>query len=59
VFSQIIDKGAIDATVNGVGRRLAWAAEQFRGIQTGFVRSYGLVMLLGVVMTVAWMVFSR
>jgi NADH-quinone oxidoreductase subunit L len=59
VFSQIIDKGAIDAVVNGVGSRLAWASEQIRGIQTGFVRSYGLVMLLGVVMTVAWMVFAR
>jgi NADH-quinone oxidoreductase subunit L len=59
VFSQVIDKGAIDAVVNGVGSTLRGMSTQIRDIQTGFVRSYGLVMLLGVVMMVAYMVFAR
>jgi NADH-quinone oxidoreductase subunit L len=59
VFSQVIDKGVIDAVVNGVGMRLRASAASLREMQTGFVRSYGLVMLLGVVVMVAWFVFSR
>ncbi len=57
VFAQVIDKGAIDALVNGVGTSVRSLAGSLREIQTGFVRSYGLVMLLGVVVTVAYMVF--
>jgi NADH-quinone oxidoreductase subunit L len=59
VFSQIIDKGAIDAVVNMFGTTMRTASNGLREIQTGFVRSYGLVMLLGVVLLVAWFVFSR
>jgi NADH-quinone oxidoreductase subunit L len=57
VFAQVIDKGAIDALVNYIGTSVRDLSGSLRQIQTGFVRSYGLVMLLGVVVTVAYMVF--
>jgi NADH-quinone oxidoreductase subunit L len=59
VFAQVIEKNGIDAIVNGVGNAVRNAAGTLREIQTGFVRSYGLVMLLGVVVIVAWFVFAR
>jgi NADH-quinone oxidoreductase subunit L len=59
VLAQVVDKGVIDAIVNGFGRVTSGVAGQVREMQTGFVRSYGLVMFLGVVGAVAYMVFSR
>ncbi len=59
VLAQVIDKGVIDWLVNGAGRLVSWLSSNAREVQTGFVRSYGLVMLLGVVVLVAWMVFAR
>ncbi len=49
-----IDKLVIDGAVNGTGRLVAWAAGGLRKLQTGFVRSYALLMLVGVVLVVAW-----
>ena len=57
-----IDKLVIDGAVNGVGRFVAWASSGLRELQTGFVRSYALMMLAGVVFVVAWfavMVLNR
>jgi NADH-quinone oxidoreductase subunit L len=59
VLAQVIDKNGIDAVVNGIGVAVRNAAASLRDIQTGFVRSYGLVMLLGVAVLVAWFVFTR
>jgi NADH-quinone oxidoreductase subunit L len=59
VFAQVIDKNGIDAVVNGIGSTVRAASSSLRDIQTGFVRSYGLVMLLGVAVLVAWFVFTR
>jgi NADH-quinone oxidoreductase subunit L len=59
VFAQVIDKNGIDAVVNGIGSAVRAASTTLRDIQTGFVRSYGLVMLLGVAVLVAWFVFTR
>ncbi len=49
-----IDKLVIDGAVNGTGRLVAWASGGLRKLQTGFVRSYALLMLAGVVLVVAW-----
>jgi len=49
-----IDKLVIDGAVNGTGRLVAWAAGGLRKMQTGYVRNYALVLLVGVVLVVAW-----
>ncbi|HEY4720466.1 MAG TPA: hypothetical protein VII92_01365, partial [Anaerolineae bacterium] len=52
-----IDKLVIDGAVNGTGRLIAWTSGRLRTIQTGFVRSYALMMLVGVAVVVAWFAF--
>jgi NADH-quinone oxidoreductase subunit L len=49
-----IDKLVIDGAVNGTGRAVAWAAGGLRKLQTGYVRTYALALLVGVVLVVAW-----
>jgi NADH-quinone oxidoreductase subunit L len=49
-----IDKLVIDGAVNGTGRLVARASGGLRKMQTGYVRSYALVMLMGVAFIVAW-----
>ncbi len=56
LFAQVFDLGGIDATVNGIGNLVRRASDKLRGVQTGFVRSYGLVMLAGVIVIVAYFV---
>ena len=56
--AQVFDLGGIDAVVNGVGKLVRAASNQLRTIQTGLVRSYGLVMLGGVVAVVAYFVLN-
>jgi NADH-quinone oxidoreductase subunit L len=58
VCAQVLDVGFIDGIVNGVGRLARSAAIALRGVENGFVRSYGLVMLLGVVAVVAYLVLN-
>jgi NADH-quinone oxidoreductase subunit L len=58
VCAQVIDVGVIDGIVNGVGRVTRSIAGGLRGIQTGFVRNYGLVMLMGVVVVVAYFILN-
>jgi NADH-quinone oxidoreductase subunit L len=52
-----IDKLVIDGAVNGTGRVVAWAAGNLRKLQTGYVRTYALALLVGVVLVVAWFAF--
>jgi NADH-quinone oxidoreductase subunit L len=49
-----IDKLVIDGAVNGTGRLVARASGGLRKMQTGYVRSYALMMLGGVVLVLAW-----
>ena len=48
-LARAVDQGVIDRSVEGIGRGFAALARTGRRIQTGFVRSYALVFLLGVV----------
>ena len=50
-----LDAKGFDGIVNGSGRLVAFFSDTFRRVQTGFVRTYGLVFLLGVVVVVAYM----
>lgn len=47
-----VDVLIIDGIVNGVGRLTTWVAGNLRQLQTGFVRSYALVLLMGAVWVV-------
>jgi NADH-quinone oxidoreductase subunit L len=49
-----IDKLVIDGAVNGTGRLIAGTSARLRRIQTGFVRNYALMMLVGVAVVVVW-----
>lgn len=52
-FLKIIDTEVVDGTVNGVGKMiLAWS-RVMRGIQSGQVQHYAIIMVFGVFVTVA------
>ncbi|MDW8396136.1 MAG: NADH-quinone oxidoreductase subunit L [Anaerolineae bacterium] len=59
ICAQVIDVGLVDAAVNAVGSAVRWAGARLRQVQTGFVRSYGLIMLVGVVALLAYFVIAR
>jgi NADH-quinone oxidoreductase subunit L len=50
----VVDAKWVDGLVTGVGGGVARLAEAGRLLQTGFVRSYALVFLLGAVALLAW-----
>ncbi|CAB4709964.1 unannotated protein [freshwater metagenome] len=52
------DEAVIDGAVRGVGRLALGSGSSLRGIQTGFVRSYAALILIGAVVLVAaiWVV---
>jgi len=47
------DRQVVDGTVTGVARATAGSGELLRRLQNGFVRSYALQMVLGIVALVA------
>ncbi|MCL5995788.1 MAG: NADH-quinone oxidoreductase subunit L [Chloroflexi bacterium] len=57
-LARVFDIGGIDGLVNGTGALVRNAAVVLRRVQTGFVRSYGLMMLLGVVAVVAYFLLA-
>jgi NADH-quinone oxidoreductase subunit L len=54
VLSFPIDKGVVDRGFDGIGHAIRRGAGALRQTQTGYVRNYALVVLLGVVAIVAW-----
>jgi NADH-quinone oxidoreductase subunit L len=48
-----VDSRGVDGTVNGVGALVGGSSGRLRRLQTGFVRSYALAMLSGVVLVIA------
>jgi NADH-quinone oxidoreductase subunit L len=52
------DEAVIDGAVHGVGRAVLGSGASLRGIQSGFVRSYAMLILIGAVALVAaiWVV---
>lgn len=49
------DLGVIDGVVNGVGTLARGLGERLRGVQTGYVRTYAVALLFGVVAVVVVM----
>ncbi len=52
------DEGLIDGIVNGFGYLARWSAGFLGRLQTGFVRSYALVVVVGVVAILTYLAFS-
>jgi NADH:ubiquinone oxidoreductase subunit 5 (subunit L)/multisubunit Na+/H+ antiporter MnhA subunit len=52
ILSQPVDLGIIDGAVNGIGRLTRWFSGGLRQIQTGYVRTYALTLLIGVVLVI-------
>ena len=52
------DESVVDGSVRGVGRAALSSGSALRGIQTGFVRSYAALILIGAVALIAaiWVV---
>jgi NADH-quinone oxidoreductase subunit L len=57
-LSEPVDKGVIDATANGLARLTKNAAASLRRLQNGFVRSYALTVLLGVVLILGYLLIQ-
>jgi NADH-quinone oxidoreductase subunit L len=53
--AYVVDKRVIDGLVNGVGWAIGRASDRVRHVQTGYVRNYGVIFLLGVVIVVSVM----
>jgi len=54
VLAQPIDKGVVDRFFDGIGHAIGRAGAVLRQTQTGYVRNYALVVLMGVVAIVVW-----
>jgi NADH-quinone oxidoreductase subunit L len=52
LLSQPVDLGIVDGIVNGVGRLVNSASGLLRRSQTGYVRTYAVAVLLGVVLVI-------
>jgi NADH-quinone oxidoreductase subunit L len=52
LLAGAVDLNIIDGIVNGVGRLTAWISGGMRRIQTGYVRTYAITLLLGVVVVI-------
>jgi NADH-quinone oxidoreductase subunit L len=57
--ARVVDAGAIDGIVNGVGSAALRLGATLRRLQTGFVMNYALSMLIGVVALLGWMLWPR
>ncbi|MCS6775009.1 MAG: NADH-quinone oxidoreductase subunit L [Chloroherpetonaceae bacterium] len=58
VLWRLVDAGIVDGIVNGVAGAVGLMARIFRRVQTGYVRNYALVMLLGVVILVGGLLYQ-
>ena len=53
------DRQVVDGAVTGVGRAVAGSGDLLRRLQTGFVRSYALTMVLGILVLAVVVLASR
>ena len=51
-----VDQIVIDGLVNGMGALVSSAAQSWRRIQNGYIRSYALTILFGVVLVITYLV---
>jgi NADH:ubiquinone oxidoreductase subunit 5 (subunit L)/multisubunit Na+/H+ antiporter MnhA subunit len=56
ILRNPVDLGLIDGIVNGVGKAIALMSGRSRHIQTGYVRTYAIALLFGVVLVIFLMI---
>ncbi|MDQ2691273.1 MAG: hypothetical protein M3Y68_04515, partial [Chloroflexota bacterium] len=56
-LDRYADQRGIDAFANGLATVTQWSSAVLRRVQNGFVRSYALSVLLGVVLIVGYLIF--
>ncbi len=54
-----VDQGVIDGIVNGFAYLSQGTSQMLRKLQTGFVRSYALMILVGVVAIMSWLIYAQ
>lgn len=54
---QFIDVKIIDGAANGLARLVGWFSRRASALQTGYARTYALVMLIGTVAIIAWLIW--
>jgi len=59
ILAGFVDKGLIDGFFNGIGGTVREAGLNFKALQSGYVRNYALMVLLGVVVVVSLFLFIR
>jgi NADH-quinone oxidoreductase subunit L len=52
LLARGVDLGIVDGIVNGVGKVISRFAGRGRRVQTGYVRTYAVTLLLGVVLVI-------
>ena len=57
-LNRYADQQGIDAFANGLGDVTQWLSATMRKVQNGFVRSYALSVLLGVVLIVGYLILK-
>jgi len=55
-LSQAMDLGVIDGAVNGLATFFGWSGQETCKLQTGYVRNYGLAILVGVVVVLGYLI---
>ena len=58
-LSNVIEKSGIDALVNGVGKGINYSGRQIRLLQSGFVGSYILLMVVGLLLLLIIQLFTK
>jgi NADH-quinone oxidoreductase subunit L len=57
IFWKIFDVSVIDGSINGTARFFGSLSQRLRVFQTGYVRNYALVLLIGVVALLGYCIF--
>jgi NADH-quinone oxidoreductase subunit L len=57
-LAWVLDMRVIDGIANGLASAVAWLGGEVRQIQTGYVRSYALAILTGVVLLLAYILLK-
>jgi NADH-quinone oxidoreductase subunit L len=58
LFWKFFDVRIVDGAVNGAAGLAGWLANIFRRVQTGYIRMYALVMLIGGVAVLGWFAWA-
>ena len=58
-LSNVVEKSGIDALVNGVGKSINYGSRQIRLLQSGYVGSYILLMVLGLIVLLIIQLFTK